>query len=415
MRRANNAAARGASRRGDSHSGTMQRCTFIFAGGGTGGHLYPGLAIARELHEIAAARGDHDSARCVFVCSDRPLDARILSEAGAAYFAGPARPLSARPLGLLRFLAGWGAAVRHARGVIARERNDADGARRVVMAAMGGFVAAPAVQAARVERVPVLMVNLDATPGKANAWIARRALRSGGCVTAAPVAGSAGARWERIPPIVRREVLAPRDPAACKAGLGLDPARPVLMVTGGSQGARSVNEFVQQFAASPEGRGVLLAGRWQVLHQTGPSADDAARAAYAAAGVDAVVQPFTTDMGTWWGAADVAIARSGAGNVAEVWATRTPTLFLPYPFHKDEHQKHNARTVVEAGGAVLGRDLIDASANIRENGPALVRLLSDAGARSAMRSALACLGPADGASRVARRLWELGQTRNNGG
>lgn len=393
----------------------MQRCTFIFAGGGTGGHLYPGLAIARELADLAAAAGDRDAARCVFVCSDRPLDARILGAAGVEFVASPAKPLSMRPLGLLRFAASWGAAVRHALGVIAHERSGPDGARRVVVAAMGGFVAAPAVQAARVERAPVLMVNLDAAPGKANRWIAQRALRSAGCVTAAPVAHRCAVAWVNIPPIVRREVLEVRDPAACKSGLGLDPARPVLMVTGGSQGARSLNEFVQSFAATPDGRSALTAGRWQVLHQTGPAGDDAARAAYAAAGVDAVVQPFTTDMGAWWGAADVAVARSGAGNVAEVWATRTPTLFLPYPFHKDEHQRHNAGAVVGTGGAVLGRDAIDASTNIRENGPMLLRLLTDTALREQMRGRLAGLGPADGASRVAQRLWEVGQTRDNGG
>ncbi|MBX3407111.1 MAG: UDP-N-acetylglucosamine--N-acetylmuramyl-(pentapeptide) pyrophosphoryl-undecaprenol N-acetylglucosamine transferase [Phycisphaeraceae bacterium] len=393
----------------------MQRCTFIFAGGGTGGHLYPGLAIAQELEELAAAAGDRDAARCVFVCSNRPLDARILGAAGVEYVASPARPLSMRPLGLLRFAAGWGAAVRHARRTIAHERSGTEGARRVVVAAMGGFVAAPAVQAAGVERAPILMVNLDAAPGKANLWIAQRALRSAGCMTAAPVTHRRAQAWESIPPIVRREVLEVRDAAACKSVLGLDPARPVLMVTGGSQGARSLNEFVQSFAATPDGRGPLTAGCWQVLHQTGPAGDDAARATYAAAGVDAVVQPFTTDMGTWWGAADVAVARSGAGNVAEVWATRTPTLFLPYPFHKDEHQRHNARTVVEAGGAMLGRDRIDPAANIRENGPMLLRLLTDTAFRREMRGRLAGLGPADGATRVAQRLWEVGQTRDNGG
>ena len=101
--------------------------------------------------------------------------------------------------------------------------------------------------------------------------------------------------------------------------------------------------------------------------------------------------------------------------MAEVWATRTPPLFLPYPFHKDEHQRHNARAVVGAGGAVLGRDVIEASGNIRENGPLLLRLLTDPAFRTEMRGRLAGLGPADGAFRVAQRLWEVGQTRDNRG
>lgn len=388
----------------------MARCTFIFAGGGTGGHLYPGLAIAAELRALAATTGDPDSARCVFVCSDRALDARILKAAGVEFAASPAKPIILRPLGLARFIASWGKSVRHARAIIARERK---AGQKVVVVAMGGFVAAPAVQAARVELVPMLMVNLDAVPGKANRWIARhvrRAREGVGCVTAAPVVGEHARKWESIPPIVRREMLEARDQSACRIRLGLDPARPVLMVTGGSQGARSVNEFVTEFARSADGNSALKGRRWQVLHQTGNEADAAAESAYRAAGVDAVVRAFTPDMGDWWGAADLAIARSGAGNVAEVWATRTPTLFLPYPFHRDEHQRHNARVVVEAGGALLARDWIESARNIREHGPLLAELLTDPGRLSVMRGKLESLGPADGASRLAAKLWQVGQT-----
>lgn len=387
----------------------MARCTFIFAGGGTGGHLYPGLAIAAELRALAAAAGDEGSARCLFVCSDRALDARILKAAEVEYEPSPAKPIIMRPLGLARFVASWGRSIRHAREIIARERS---AGQKVVVVAMGGFVAAPVVQAARVERVPMLMVNLDAIPGKANRWIAKRAMRPGvgaGCVTAAPVTGGLARAWEAIPPIVRREMLAARDKSQCRIRLGLDPARPVLMVTGGSQGARSVNEFVQEFARSAEGNHALQAGRWQILHQTGSEADAAAEEAYRATGIDAVVRPFTTDMGDWWGAADLAIARSGAGNVAEVWATRTPTLFLPYPFHRDEHQRHNAREVVQAGGALLVRDFIESARNVREHGSLLAALLADPERLAAMRGKLAALGPADGASRVARKLWQVGQ------
>lgn len=387
----------------------MARCTFIFAGGGTGGHLYPGLAIAAELRALADAAGNVGSARCLFVCSDRALDARILKAAEVEFEPSPAKPIIMRPLGLTRFVASWGRSIRHARAIVARERS---AGQKVVVVAMGGFVAAPVVQAARVERVPMLMVNLDAIPGKANRWIAKRAMRPGvgaGCITAAPVTGGFARAWEAIPPIVRREVLAPRDRSQCRARLGLDPARPVLMVTGGSQGARSVNEFVVEFARSKQGNDALKAGRWQVLHQTGNDADAAAAEAYRAAGVEAIVQAFTPDMGDWWGAADLAIARSGAGNVAEVWATRTPTLFLPYPFHKDEHQRHNARLVVESGGALLARDWIESARNVREHGPLLAELLAAPDRRAAMRGKLGALGPADGASRVARKLWQVGQ------
>jgi len=386
--------------------------SFIFAGGGTGGHLYPGLAIGTELRAIAESHGG--SARCVYVCSDRPLDAKILNAAGAGFVVIPASPLSVRPRGMVKFLWTWGRSIRGARAVIRDERGKHAS---VTVVAMGGFVAAPVVQAAGAERASVLLVNLDAVPGKANRLIARRAMRRPlglGAFSAAKVDADYAREWVTVPPIVRREVRVARDHAESCARLGLDPSRPVLMVTGGSQGARSVNEFICGFAESEEGRGALLGGGWQILHQTGKDAEVSAREAYARAGIEAVVQAFSDKMGDWWGAASaggLAIARSGAGNVAEVWATGTPTVFLPYPFHKDDHQKHNARVLVKSGGAVMCTDRIRQADNLREHSGTLIGLLRDCGARARMRGALAALGPADGAERVARALWEAAAAR----
>lgn len=383
--------------------------SFIFAGGGTGGHLYPGLAIGEELR--AAAARDSASARCLYICSNRPLDTEILGKAGAEFVISPASPLSVRPRGLIKFLRTWGRSVREAREVIRTERS---AHASVTVVAMGGFVAAPVVQAARVERTHVLLVNLDAVPGKANRLIARAACRKPrglGAMTAARVDSGFASSWITVPPIVRREVSTPRDRAESCGRLGLDLTRPVLMITGGSQGARSVNDFVAAFAKSESGGAALLAGRWQILHQTGKDAEQTARDSYAAARITATVQPFSEHMGDWWAAADVAIARSGAGNVAEAWASSTPTLLLPYPFHRDDHQRHNARVLVDCGGAVLCTDLIAADANLRAHAATLTSLLSEPTRREAMRAALVTLGPADGAVRVARALWESASMR----
>jgi len=389
----------------------MSTHSFIFAGGGTGGHLYPGLAIGAELQALAAADGG-GTAGCLYVCSNRPLDAKILAAAGVAFVPSPSSPLALRPRGIVRFLRTWGRSVREARAVIRGEREKHG---TVTVVAMGGFVAAPVVQAARAERVRILLVNLDAVPGKANRLIARHALRKPlglGAFSAASVDARFARGWITIPPIVRREVLRPRDRAACCTRLGLDPSRPVLLVTGGSQGARSLNEFVTGFARSESGNAVLRAGGWQVLHQTGKDADGEAAAVYRDSGIGAVTRAFTEQMGDWWGAAGkgggggLAIARSGAGNVAEVWATSTPTLFLPYPFHKDDHQKHNARPLVDAGGAIVCTDHVSSAANLREHSGTLAELLGDPARRESMRNALAALGPADGAARVARVLWD---------
>ncbi len=372
--------------------------TFIFAGGGSGGHIYPGLAIAEELQRLSTAV---DAAHIGFVVSDRAIDAKILTPTGLRFVRSPARPMIARPMGLVRFLRGWMAAKRHARDAMTgQDWNIRDGLHVV---AMGGFVAAPFVGVARSMGVPVTMVNLDAVPGKANRYIARRADR---IFTAArvPTEHRGGKSWIEVPPIVRASARAMTSREECRRVLGLDPSRRVLMVTGGSQGLRSLNEFITAFAASKSGRRVLGAGGWQVLHQTGRNFDEAAKVAYRAAGIDAIVVPFTDQMGMWYGAADLAVCTAGAGTIAEIWMNKVPALLLPYPHHKDEHQRFNAAPLNEVGGAMVGKDRIDAAANLRENGPVLELLLSDDAKRATMRVNLEKLGPADGATRIARAL-----------
>ena len=370
--------------------------TFIFAGGGSGGHIYPGLAIAEELRRLGVSAD-----RIGFVVSDRAIDSKILTPTGYTFERSPARPAIARPMGLLKFFRGWLGAKRHARvAMTGQDWNKTDGLHVV---AMGGFVAAPFVKQAKSMGVPITMVNLDAVPGKANRYLARLADR---VFTAArvPQEQRVGVAWIEVPPIVRGAARASRSREACRTQLGLDPTRPVLMITGGSQGLRSLNDFVTTFAASPSGKSILKSGKWHVLHQTGRNLDDAARAIYRDDGIDATVVSFNEQMGDWWGAADAAICTAGAGNIAEIWMNKVPSLLLPYPHHKDQHQKFNAAPLVDAGGALLGRDHIDAATNLRENGGTLESLLSDEPRRAAMRVNLEKLGPADGATRIARAL-----------
>ncbi|MGD9688581.1 MAG: glycosyltransferase [Phycisphaerales bacterium] len=373
---------------------------FLFAGGGTGGHIYPALAIAEELKARLGAR-----ARFHFICSSRAIDRSILSAEGVAFTPAPAQPLSLRPLGLLRFLRGWAPSIRLARGIIreagapgANERGGAPASVHVV--AMGGFVAAPVVQAARVERCPVLLVNLDAVPGKANRWIARRAAAA---VTACPVDAPYARAWKSVGPIVRSAARAAVPQAQARSELGLDPDRPVLMITGGSQGAGSINDFMAAFVRSDAD---VLRG-WQVLHQAGHDHHPALTDHYAQAGVRAIVTPFVRTMGLWWSAADVAISRAGAGSVAEAWAAGVPTLFLPYPHHRDQHQRRNADVLVRAEAAVVHVDHLDPSANLADAGEGLRRLLRDPARRAAMRAAAANLGPPDGARLTSQILTSL--------
>lgn len=366
--------------------------TFLFAGGGTGGHLFPGLAIAEQI----SARCGGAGARVVFACSSRPLDTEILRAQSVEFHPIPAEPFGLAPRRLLKFLASWRGAVGASRELIRSL-----GGSSVQVVAMGGFVAAPAAQAAHAEGAPVTLVNLDAVPGRANRWIARRAAK----VFTSAEADEPG--WTLVPPIVRRQALPPGPPAVCRTRLRLDPGAPTLLVTGASQGARSVNDLLTEMLERSPGafRG------WQVIHQTGKGEVERVRAAYARANIHAVVDQFIEDMGAAWGAADLAVSRAGANSVAEAWAAKVPAIFLPYPYHKDEHQRINALPLERAGVCVIAKDLIEPSLNADQIGPTLIDLLAHAEKRAAMRTGFAKLGPADGAARVAAYLASPTQSR----
>lgn len=397
-------------------TGKHNSTTYLFAGGGTGGHIFPAIAIAEELLARDAA------SRCRFLVSSRPLDEKILRgqklaiqdrQISPEFDTIPAQPFGLRLRSLLRFLNSWGKSVRTVRRII----RDAKENSNVVLVAMGGFVAAPCVQAARAEKVPIVLVNLDAVPGKANRWIGRHAHD---IVTAAPIAPhlkGTWQKWKQIAPIVRRGAAWIASKREARIALGLNPDRPTLMITGGSQGAGTINAFVRDFVSTAEvEQGSLRCGQqdgWQILHQVGPQQSDSAideslRTLYREKGIPAVVSAFVDNLGVWWGASDLVICRSGAGNVGEVWANKVPALFLPYPFHKDEHQKFNAGTLEQSGGAIVLKDTAS-SENLRTAGPVLASLLIDTAKLNAMQSALETLGPADGATRAADMISSIAQ------
>ena len=354
----------------------------VFAGGGTGGHISPGLAIAERLAAI------DPSARSFFACSARPIDAEMLSNAGAEFAPVAASPVAWRPRGLLRFVRDWRKGKAQARRILAERQ-----ATSVV--ALGGFVTGPVVAAAVAAGVPVLLVNLDARPGRANRWVARRAAR---VVSAVETPECPGFARDLVGMPIRRVAIAPGDPVSCREELGLRGAMPTLLVTGASQGASSLNELLLAMLAR---RREAFAG-WQVFHLSGPSDVERLRRAYAEAGVPARVEAFTHRIGLAWGAADLALSRAGANSVAEAAANAVPTLFAPYPYHKDAHQAANAEPLVRAGGAALELDAIDAGRNLDGLGRTLAELLTDPARRRSMRETLERNRPGDAAAAIAR-------------
>jgi len=364
----------------------MLRRSIIFAGGGTGGHIHPGLAIAEHI-------ADRDpSARMIFVCSDREIDRTILDRSGRRWRPIPARPFGVKPGAILRLARTWGGCVRAGRDLIRAER--AVGAEPVVVTT-GGFVGPPLARAARAERAPVILVNLDARPGRATLWIGRRADAAFSMYTI-PTRPA----WEVVTPIVRKSALPHGEPGECRRRLGLAPDRPTLAVLGGSQGAGTIN---QAMIALAQRRSAALSP-WQIVHQSGARDRDRVARGYADAGVAAVVEPYFDPIGPVWGAADLVLARSGAGTVAEARASGTPAVFLPYPFHRDDHQRHNSAPLEAAGAAVVITDKVIADATAAVLIEALTPLAPGAPQLSAMTTAARRRGEADGAAVLADRL-----------
>lgn len=362
---------------------TTPSTTILFAGGGTGGHISPGLALSEQIHALAP------NVPRLFACSERAIDARMLRAANERFVTIPAAPFSVRPRGLIRFLRAWHRSTRAARALC---RDESVG----IVVALGGFVAAPVVAAARAEGVPTLMVNLDVVPGKANRWLGRRCDR---IVSAVKTPDHPAFSNHLIGMPLRTRAIASKSPEACRTELGLDPDRRTLLITGASQGAQSLNDLIPALIA----RDAESFAGWQVLHLAGPDRAEGLEKRYAELNIPAKALAFLDEMGLAWGAADLAISRAGANSVAEAWTNQVPTIFLPYPWHRDRHQYANAEPMVRTGGAIVVDDLIEPERNAAQLAPVLHPLLTDVGVRTAFRESLH-ESPHRNASEVIARL-----------
>ena len=346
---------------------------FIFAGGGTGGHLYPGLAVADELRRLLG------EVKVVFACSNRAIDRRILDGLDYAVVPQPVRPLPRNPLQVVPFLAAWLKSRRQARDMIADLKPAA-------VLGLGGFAAGPVVCRAWRSGVPTALLNPDVVPGKANLYLARFA-----DVIFAQFADSV----ERFPARVRDKVR----PVGCPVRsslldgrreeavrhFDLQADRRTLVVLGGSLGAANINDALALLMDELE----HLADRWQVLHITGSAKAGPAGAAAKPRAIRVRTMEYCHEMALAYAAADLVLARAGAGTVAELSATARPGVLMPYPYHKDQHQRLNAASLARAGAAVICDDLKDAAANADRLRQTLLPLLRDEAKLEAMRRAAA--------------------------
>lgn len=369
----------------------MTQPIYIFAGGGTGGHIYPGLAVAQEL------RRQEPAARIVFACSNRAIDKRILDAASYAVVVQPVLPLPRSPLAAWPFLKGWVGSLAQARRMI-RDLKPA------AVLGLGGFAAGPAVRQAVRAGVRAALLNPDAVPGKANQYLARRvgAIFTQFASTGACFAPKDQPKVRAVGCPIRSDLLQARREQAI-AEFQLQPGMRTLLVLGGSLGAATINGAVAALAPDLAG----LAQGWQLLHITGPASGADLAAMASPAGMTVRRLEYCHRMDLAYAAADLAICRSGAVTVAELAVVGLPSVLMPYPWHKDQQQKLNAAELAAAGAAIVCEDAKDAAANAARLRQTLLPLMRDPTKLESMRQSAQKVGRPDAASQVA--AWLLGR------
>ena len=301
----------------------------VIACGGTGGHLFPGVAVAGSLGEL----GFHS----VLLTSEKEIDRlacqgatdlEVVSLAGAAWVAGSR----------------WGSlkgichSFKQAKKFFMERRP-------LILLAMGGFASVGPVLAARALKIPVVLHEANTVPGRATRWLAPFAgtILTGFEETTRLIAHE-DVRHAGMP--VRRSLGRP-DAAESRTALGLDPVRPVLLVMGGSQGARAINDL--WISAAPD-----VARLWpelQLIHLTGPGDFERIKSLNTTPALNTVLLPFATEMDCILAASTLAVSRSGASSLAEFAASSIPCILVPYPRAMDDHQRRNAETLERSGAA----------------------------------------------------------------
>ncbi|HUI06697.1 MAG TPA: undecaprenyldiphospho-muramoylpentapeptide beta-N-acetylglucosaminyltransferase [Verrucomicrobiae bacterium] len=377
----------------------------MIACGGTGGHLFPGLAVAEAL------RTRHHQVR--LLVSEKAVDQTALGPlTGSCDRSGPIAVQTVPAVGyegssrLIRFCFRLAKATRGCAIACDEFRPD-------VVLGMGGFTSVPALFAVRWFRrrgTVALIHESNAVPGKANRWAGRFA--DGVAVGLAECAQFFGRTPVTVTGTPIRAALRERSRRGAKADarerLGLRSGRLTVLVAGGSQGAHAINQALAVALPWLAGRGEML----QFVHLSGPRDEQFVRESYGENAFEAKVMSFCSQMELAYGAADLVVARSGAATLAEIAAFGLPAILIPYPHAAGNHQWHNARVFERAGAARL---IDQAQLNGRRTGAGqslaalIASLVDDEGGRHQMATAARALAVDDAVERMTALLENCGQ------
>lgn len=353
----------------------------MFAGGGTGGHLFPGIAVARAL----ARR--HPGARIVFAGTGRGIEERALAREGLAFEPIRSSGLVGKSLPAIAKTVALGPATfADAARLLRRVRPD-------LVVGLGGYSSGPVVLLAALTGRPTMLLEQNAVPGLTNRLLA-------------PVVRAAAVSFDDTVACFGSKAFVSGNPvregffAESRAGRGAKADRPRLLVLGGSQGAHTLNAAMIEAAPA---LAAALPGGVDITHQTGDRDRDVVREGYRQARVEACVQAFFEDVAGEMHAADLAVCRAGATTLAEISAAGLPAIIVPLPRASGDHQRRNAAALADAGAAeVVEQD--DARHVLAGR---VAALAGDAERRHRMSAAARRLARPDAAWRVVDRAEEL--------
>lgn len=359
----------------------------FFAGGGTGGHIYPALAVAEKISQIDSSIKIH------FFCSNRPIDLQILSKTKFAFTPLGAQRLSFTPSGFVRFVRSF----FESQKIVSLRLKDSSNA---AVVGAGGFVSAPVCRAAYKMEIPIKLINVDIIAGRANKlcsrwadevyvqfeetvdYFTKRNLRTN--ITGCPL----------------RKGFENPQPERAMTELDLEKNKKLLLVTGASSGSVSINETLCSLLDKLSS----FADDWQIVHLAGNVHLKKVEAAYNSAAISHKVIGYYEDMADLLSAADLVIGRSGAVSVTEYAAAGAPSICMPYPHHRDLHQYLNAGKLVEAGAAVVVDDLPDAQDRAEWLWEELEPLLKDDRKRLQMKESCAKIANKEAAEKIATAI-----------
>lgn len=353
------------------------KTTFLFSGGGTGGHLFPGLAVAEEL----AARSPN--ARCLFVGSNRAIEVQIINKSGFDHVGLPIKSTATIKRHPVQFTKHFWQSYSKAKRILREQKPQA-------VIGLGGFASVPVVFAASRQNIPVILLEQNVIAGRATRLLCKRAQ----AVCLSFPAELSGLPTNTVTHVtgnpVRKSIQ-----ELCQSPTPRDDK--TLLVIGGSQGAKAVNEAVIEMAG---GLKESLKG-WTILHQTGNEGRLMVKSRYRELNLYAEVEPFFERMDQHYKVATLAISRAGATSLAELACAGCPSVLIPYPNSVKNHQLLNARFFEQAGAAQVVEQQQCEIETAKKLTAACQQLIDDANKQETMQQAMKGLTQPDAAARVA--------------